>query len=205
MVYLRPSLHLGHRNIAGPKVSNWKDGYRDFEQASQMDAKLIGNINDLVGQDDTLYFLGDFCLSKHRKDIQDYRDRIVCNNIVFILGNHDKRKEIIPVFGDISVHHYLEEEFGGVKFVMMHYAMRIWNKSHKTPASIHLYGHSHSKLEDIPWGKSMDVGIDNAYRLFGEYRPFSLAEITSIMSKRDPKYIDHHGQSEDKEGKPRQQ
>lgn len=170
-----------------------------------MDAKLLGNLNDLVGPKDTLYFLGDFCLSKDRRDIQAYRNRIMCEDIIFLLGNHDKRKDIIPVFGDTNVHYYLEAEFADIRFVMLHYAMRIWNKSHKPPGSIHLYGHSHAKIEDQPWGRSMDVGIDNAYRLFGEYRPFSLAEIMSIMKKREMKFIDHHGQAEDKEGNKRNQ
>lgn len=203
MIWFTSDLHLGHRNIAGEKVSNWKDGYRDFDQANQMDNQLLLELNTLVAVDDTLYFLGDFCLSKGRSDIQNYRDRIVCKNIVFLLGNHDKSKNIIPIFGDINVHNYLEVEIDGIKYCLMHYAMRIWNKAHKTPGSIHLYGHSHSKLEDTPWGRSMDVGVDNAHRLFGEYRPFSLVEIVDIMSKRTPKLIDHHGTSEDKQGKER--
>lgn len=199
MVWFTSDLHLGHRNIAGVKVSNWKEGYRDFDQANQMDAELLLQLNVLVKPDDTLYFLGDFCLSKSKSDIQDYRDRIVCKNIVFIKGNHDKKKDIVPVFG--HCHGYVEEDIEGTKFCMLHYAMRIWNKSHH--GSIHLYGHSHSKLEDTPWGRSMDVGVDNAYRLYGAYRPFSLVEIVDIMNKRTPKLIDHHGTSQDKEGKER--
>lgn len=36
--------------------------------------------------------------------------------------------------------------------------------------------------EEIKWGRSMDVGIDNAYRLFGEYRPFSFQELYEMLS-----------------------
>lgn len=79
---------------------------------------------------------------------------------------------------------------GKQKFFLSHYAHRVWDKSHK--GVIHLYGHSHATLEDQPWGKSMDVGIDNAYRLFGEYRPFSLDEIVKLMGKREIKILDHH-------------
>lgn len=201
MIWFTSDLHLGHRNIAGPKVSNWKDGYRDFDQANQMDAKLIGNINDLVQPEDTLYFLGDFCLSKDKKDIRAYRDRIACQDIEFIFGNHDKPKEIRAVFP--KAEWYMEIEENNTRICMFHYAARVWNKSHR--GSIFLYGHSHSNLEYEEWGRSIDVGIDNAYRLFGEYRPFALAEIYSIMSKRQPKYIDHHGQAEDKEGNKRNQ
>jgi hypothetical protein len=38
----------------------------------------------------------------------------------------------------------------------------------------------------------MDVGVDVAYRMFGEYRPFSIGDITRIMEKRDIHQIDHH-------------
>lgn len=201
MEWFTSDLHLGHSNIAGPEVSNWKDGYRTFKTTEEMDYVLLKGINDHVSQDDTLYFLGDFCLSKRDKDVKIYRDRIVCKNIVFIKGNHDKPREILHAFGHI--YDYLEEDFDGIKFCMMHYALRVWNKSHR--GSIHLYGHSHERLETEPWGKSMDAGIDNAIKLLGEWRPFSLDEILKIMEKRVPKLIDHHGTSEDKHGTTRKQ
>jgi hypothetical protein len=39
---------------------------------------------------------------------------------------------------------------------------------------------------------SMDVGIDSAYRILGEYRPFSYDEIARIMAKREHNPVDHH-------------
>jgi len=36
----------------------------------------------------------------------------------------------------------------------------------------------------MPGRFSMDVGVDAAFQLFGEYRPFSLDEIENVMSKR---------------------
>lgn len=68
--------------------------------------------------------------------------------------------------------------------MLFHYAMRVWNKSHH--GSIHLYGHSHDSLDkDGEYnGLSMDVGMDSAYRIFGEYRPFQIVEIIDIMNKR---------------------
>lgn len=188
MIWFTSDVHFGHTNIAGPKVSKWKSGYRTFDDVPQMDAILLKGINDSVKIDDTLYFLGDFTF-KGSKKLKDYRDRIVCQNIIFIKGNHDKRRESEGVFG--HCYDYLEEDIEGTKFCMMHYAMRIWNKSHH--GSIHLYGHSHGALEREMWGRSMDVGVDNAYRLLGEWRPFSLGEISDIMLKRGPKLIDHHG------------
>ena len=41
-------------------------------------------------------------------------------------------------------------------------------------------------------GKMMDVGVDNIFKLKGEYRPINLTEIEEIMSKKDSYLPDHH-------------
>ncbi len=73
--------------------------------------------------------------------------------------------------------------------------MAVLNKSHH--GAIHLYGHSHSSAEEgldkkFPGRRSMDVGIDNAYRLLGEYRPFSWDEIKHRLLSKQGEVIDHH-------------
>jgi hypothetical protein len=35
-----------------------------------------------------------------------------------------------------------------------------------------------------PERRSMDVGVDNAFRIFGEYRPFSEYDILNLLSTR---------------------
>lgn len=86
-----------------------------------------------------------------------------------------------------------EVKVGKETVFLSHYAHRVWNKSHHD--RIHLYGHSHGSLEDNPWGRSMDVGIDAYYRLFKRYEPFSLKEIIDIMNNRKVLIIDHHNPS----------
>jgi hypothetical protein len=54
-----------------------------------------------------------------------------------------------------------------------------------------LYGHSHDSLADSGC-RSMDVGVDSAKRLLGEYRPFELAEVLSTIGGRAIGYVDHH-------------
>ena len=34
-------------------------------------------------------------------------------------------------------------------------------------------------------GLALDVGVDNAYKLFGEYRPIHLDEVREYMEDRD--------------------
>ena len=53
-------------------------------------------------------------------------------------------------------------------------------------------GNCHSSIEHIVKGKMMDVGVDNIFKLKGEYRPINLTEIEEIMSKKDSYLPDHH-------------
>ncbi len=74
--------------------------------------------------------------------------------------------------------------------------MAVWNRSHR--GAWQLYGHSHSGLEPwidkaLPGHRSMDVGVDNAYKILGEFRPFRFQEIGKIMKSRDGFFADHHG------------
>jgi len=188
-IFLCSDLHLGHSNIAGPSTSNWKGGHRNFKSVEDMDRTIIDNINDIVPQDGIILFHGDFSFGGHTK-IPDYRRRIICRNIHFIKGNHDQH---IHKYKDFftTVQDYWEGTLNHHPWVALHYAMRIWMGSHK--GFFHTYGHSHSSLEHSPHGKSMDVGIDNAFKVLGEYRPFRLDEVVEILNKRNISFVDNHG------------
>lgn len=191
MIYFSSDWHFLHKNISGPKRSQWSSGYRNFEDEYIMTDVIINTINKYVKYDDVLYFLGDFAFKDHKK-IPELRDRIVCQTIHVIRGNHDGH---INEYKDkfTSIQDVLTLDIDGKgnpkkTIFMSHYSHRTWQGSHK--GIIHLYGHSHNTIPD--YGKSMDVGVDVAYKLFGEYRPFSLDEIVQIMSKRDVAFVDHH-------------
>jgi hypothetical protein len=62
-----------------------------------------------------------------------------------------------------------------------------WDGSHN--GVYHFYGHAHSKSEYVldqmmPDRRSLDIGVDNAYQLMGEFRPFREGEIMSYLAKR---------------------
>ena len=193
MIWFSSDFHFSHKNIAGPKVSKWKEGFRTFDSIQDMNDDIINNINAYVKHDDTLYFLGDFAFGDYKK-IPEYRNRIVCQNIHLCMGNHDEGygndNKDITIFSDLfsSINNIIKIRINGQDYFLSHYAHRIWPASHK--GVIHLYGHSHDSIDD--YGKSMDVGIDVAYRLFGKYRPFSITEIIDIMKKKDIGVLDHH-------------
>jgi len=154
-----------------------------------MDQVIFDNINEVVGLDDTLYILGDFCF-KGKKPIE-YRSRIVCQNVHLIFGNHDKNtdyyvdEKTVNLNGFSSFYDVKEIIHCNQKIFLSHYPHRSWPSSHK--GSFHCYGHVHSKLdhEDRKSNrKTIDVGVDNCINYnkpFGQ--PFSFKEIQNIMSK----------------------
>lgn len=222
-VYVTADTHLGHgnivkycnRNIYLTQVdkdayeangNSWHRGDWKGEGSSQwrisreaveaMDDDLINNINNFVGEDDILYHLGDFCFApkdSYFRVAANYRRRINCREVHFIFGNHDGF-EIGKLFS--TAFNLNEIRVHGTKFILCHYALAVWNGSHR--GSIQLYGHSHSNLEGwidkaMPGHRSMDVGVDNAYKILGMYRPFSIEEIIKIMDSRKGFSSDHHG------------
>lgn len=216
--YFTSDLHLSQRNILKDR-SNW--GFRDFHDEQEMDVAILEGINSTVGKHDTLYILGDFCFTKDMGHLQSMLNAFKCVNVVYILGNHDHllRRHRYSLFSNRDIHDYLRinikypEEFqdpnrdkwaGQQSIILCHYAMRVWDRSHH--GSWMLYGHSHDSLDNLhdqdgiryminsfyANKKTMDVGIDTAYRFFGEYRPFSFFEIKDIMDMKEELYIDHH-------------
>jgi calcineurin-like phosphoesterase family protein len=174
-----------------------------------MDEALIYNINSLVKSDDTLWFLGDFCFGPREakafvKTAESYRNKINCNKIILIWGNHDPKpfshhreeRQKAEGFRNLFSEDYslCITSIGGRDVSLCHYTMARWDKSHQ--GAIHLYGHEHSNVESwmdeiMPGRKSMDVGVDNIKKIMKEYRPISFQEITSIMDKK-PGFLRHH-------------
>lgn len=198
MIYFLSDTHFFHKNICRG-VSKWNEtrdeGHqktRDFDTVDQMNEQIYKAINDKVKYNDTIYHLGDWSFDGVDK-IEKSRERINCNNIHLIFGNHDQH--ITPVDSEYrklftSSDYYKEINITNGKnpenmICMFHYATRIWNKRHK--GSIFLYGHSHNTLPNAG-DKSMDVGVDTNK----DYSPYSLDEILSIMKNKSNNPIDHH-------------
>lgn len=170
--------HFNHKNII--KFCN-----RPFNSVDEMDDKLIEEWNNIVGPNDDVYHLGDFSFGSKSKTLHILKQ--LNGKKYLICGNHEK-----SVLANVEcrnqfewIKDYYELKHNSNTYVLFHYAMRVWNKSHH--GSIHMYGHTHDSLDvDGQYnGLSMDVGVDSAYRLFGEYRPFKIEEITEIMKKRN--------------------
>lgn len=233
MQYFTSDIHAYHKNIA-KGTSTWNDGHRDFKNAEEMTQHIIQNINKTVKHDDVLYYLGDWSFG-NISNIFRFWNQLHCKNIHYIFGNHDQAIEenkILPNCHSVfpfdkitegpatgvgassvyaqqlfkSVEHLRKEKINGQKILMCHYAMRVWDRSHR--GSWMLYGHSHDTL----WSghsknketqqinkfyekhRTMDVGVDSAYRILGSYRPFSFTEIKEIIETKIDTSVDHHGE-----------
>lgn len=163
---------------------------RPYKDIKEMHIDLVSQINSRVGINDRYYHLGDISMGRGNQGYINackLLDEIDCNNVYLIKGNHDfsnfnmlRNHPKVKFVGD-----YLEITVNKIPVVLFHYPMYSWNKS--THGSHHYYGHCHSMAEDElnrrnPTRKSIDVGIDNAYKILGYYGPFSFENIQEVFS-----------------------
>lgn len=188
-VWFSSDFHFGHTNICGPKISSWSGGYRNFNSVEQMDHIILDGINKYVAPEDTLYFLGDFCFGGHVRTPL-YRSRIACQTIHVCRGNHDHKIDLYNSSFN-SIQDTITIEKKEYQMFMSHYPHLSWLGSAK--GYIMLHGHEHGMINHLNNNsRRLDVGIDSAYKLFGEYRPFSLEEILNFNFKKPILELGHH-------------
>lgn len=152
MDWVTSDLHYSHRNII-----RYSPDTRKFKDIDDMNESLINEWNSKVGQDDTIYHLGDFAFAGKsvKREILDQLN----GNKVFILGNHDGAGEVLSDYG--VIHYYLKKHFivdsKNVKVIMFHYPIASWDSVHH--GSILLHGHTHGMYK-MP-GRCLDVGYDS--------------------------------------------
>lgn len=171
--FFTADLHFNHANVL-------RFSSRPFKDIVDHDKHLIDQINAVVGKHDQLWILGDVSWRSLGSEIT----RINCRDLHLIWGNHDRHNfgKHFKTADDVA-----EVRIDGAKLFLSHYAHYTWPGSHR--GTIHLYGHSHAESEGtldslFPNRRSMDVGVDNAKRLLGEYRPFSQQEIMQLLMSR---------------------
>lgn len=147
---------------------------------------MIENWNRVVEIGDTVYHLGDFAFKSNR-GLERILDRLN-GNIFLIKGNHEKavmgKASIRGKFGWVKDYYELkvpdeDDSQGKQKICLFHYSQRSWNGAFR--GSWHLFGHSHGKLDNEPWGLSFDVGVDSH-----DFTPVSYEEVKEIMKNKIP-------------------
>lgn len=146
--FITSDLHFHHYNIIKfcPKTRPW--GSRE-----EMNEALIAEWNSVVGEDDVVFHIGDFCFGGGDKT-RGIIERLN-GTIIFVMGNHDKtvRNQV----SSPNKFDYLEVRYKGTKVCMFHYPISEWNGKHR--GSIMLHGHQHGRGPKYT-GRIMDVGYD---------------------------------------------
>lgn len=174
-IFFTSDTHWWHRNIIDYCS-------RPYSSVEVMNQALIDNWNSTVSQSDIVYHLGDFAFAGKQK-IKDIL-RQLNGKIHIVYGNHDQqlikvlRQE--PTLVEAAYHGVKYQKIGGPGgrwWTMSHYPFMMWPESEKgVEKSIHIHGHQHasSYYKD----KAMlDVGVDSAALILGEYRPFHIDEV----------------------------
>ena len=178
-IWFTADTHFGHESII-------KYCSRPFSSSEEMDSVMIDNWNSVVGEKDTVYFLGDFTLKN--KVFADKTFSMLNGRIYVMRGSHDSwmdSKDIFPISLTDSCYlipplYSLETNEipelttpkGSLPIVLCHYSMRVWDRSHY--GSFHLFGHSHGNLIGSP--RSMDVGVDTH-----NFFPYHIDEVVSML------------------------
>jgi calcineurin-like phosphoesterase family protein len=194
-VYVTSDLHLGHQR-------DFVWAARKYSSAQEHDEGVIQTLNEVVRPNDILIMLGDLCLNLTMDKVDGYLDRIKCQNLYCLWGNHNNPhekavyKKLVPSGEQYPVRyknmvyygHYVEAVLNGQFVVLFHYPIMVWNEMKN--GAWHLCGHSHYSLPasqaECSDGKILDVGWD------GHGKPWSLPEIAEVMATKNIVALDHH-------------
>jgi len=192
MIFFSSDHHFGHRAII-----DYAD--RPFETVGEMDDALVEAWNARVSPKDEVYYLGDISMTRTSRTAELVNR--LNGRIYYLRGNHDDALKPVVTARFEWVKDYYElrhqkagtqEQWGrhAAKIILFHYPIQVWRENHF--GSWHLHGHSHGSLRPLPSQENirrLDVSVDTR----PDYAPYSLDEITEIMSTREHRPMDHHG------------
>ncbi len=155
--------HFGHENII--KLAD-----RPFKTVEEM--AMIANWNSVVKPNDEVYHLGDFSYRASGIEYLETTFRRLRGRKHLVLGNHDGVDSTRLPWASVGSHY--RGRAGKIRVHLMHYPMREWDGYWR--GTVHLHGHTHGTLPDIPG--SMDVGVERL-----NYTPIELGEVTARFTE----------------------
>lgn len=209
-IFFASDFHLSHiRDFI------WKPrGFTSFEEHTKA---LIDGINATVGENDILFYLGDFSLNSNPPETREYFRSIKCKNIYYIWGNHESSTQAIyqDAIREFCVSkgmllipeqvypfkwenvtflgNYIRISIDNHPIVLSHFAFAIWDMMQH--GAWNLCGHSHGNADiinpDAVDGKILDIGVDNALKLNG-VPCFSFEQVVKVMEGKNVVVVDHH-------------
>ena len=140
-IYVTADLHLGHANII-------KYCGRPYNDVDEMNADLICRWNNVVKDNDRIFFLGDFALGNIERVIK--WGHMLKGKKVFIYGNHDHHRE--KVYYDAGFEHVSKWPIViQNRFLLSHAPMFAGSDSGVDPGDlVNIHGHIHDKVEQGP-------------------------------------------------------
>lgn len=147
--------HLGHGNIIRHSRRDLNYGVHTVEE---MDALIIKNWNEAVGDDDDVYIVGDFIYKSD--DPLGYIKQLKGHKHL-IKGNHDryiKNRAMWKYFDSIDDIKMIQD--GTTQLVLFHYPMAEWPGYYRN--SVLLYGHIHNNENEAC---KIMAGLKNCYNV----------------------------------------
>ena len=158
--WITSDLHFGHKNIM-KFCAETRARFKD--DVAYMTEAMIGEWNELIGESDTVYILGDvaFCNADDAAKIM----RRLNGRKILVQGNHDRKTLKDSAFNRCfaEVHHYLDINYNGTKVVMFHYPIAEWDQMHR--GSVHFHGHLHGSVSGMEQYRCRDMGMDATGRI----------------------------------------
>lgn len=182
-IYFTSDTHLQHANII-------EYCERPFNDVREMDHAIVSNWNSIVGKNDHIFVLGDFCFGSQQS--WKYFTSALNGKKYLVIGNHDKSiaghwermDNIINLLVDDP------EIKDGQRITLCHYPMLSWYQSHR--GAWQLFGHVHGQLTnksladdgfDITKAvtpRQLDVGVD-----VHNFKPVSYEQVKTIITKQE--------------------
>ncbi|MBO5004465.1 MAG: metallophosphoesterase [Clostridia bacterium] len=181
-IFFTSDTHFWHTNII-------KYAKRPFGHIEEMNNTIIASWNKVVGKNDIVFHLGDFCFcgSDKLKTLLDSLN----GKIYLIMGNHDwktikdgQRKRFAGVYQQMSI------RVDGQPIYLNHFPFLCFAGSYRGDRSTwQLFGHVHSGIRNREgldndrlqylFPTQYDVGVDN-----NNFKPVSFQEVEKIIENQ---------------------
>ena len=183
-VFFTSDTHFGHSKI----IDYCK---RPFSSIEEHDKTLIQNWNNVVGQDDTVFHLGDFAYGNSQFVSNIIKQ--LNGNIILIKGNHDLRNmnpTLYNIFSDavyqarilidkqtVYLNHFpfLCFEHGDINLYKDNYSIQLFDHVHSGP----LTSSEDASRLNILLPTQYDVGVDN-----NNFTPISWIDVKNKIKQQ---------------------
>ena len=188
-LFFTSDTHWCHENIL-------KFCKRPFSSIEEHDKVLIDNWNSVIGPDDTVFHLGDFCFGGFPK-WKEIREQLN-GHIILIVGNHDRKNLTAGAQALFDyVTYQMQITVDGRTVYLNHFPFLCF--AHSDPKlysdnnlAFSMYGHVHSgpnsnsddngRLQYL-YPTQYDVGVDN-----NNYYPISWQKVNEIITSQIENY-----------------